>query len=61
MLQLVAAEFQVDLLHVPIDVIVGHALGSPVQRIAAVIIPANWLDRKPADITPGEPEGDARR
>ena len=61
MLKLVAAELQVDLLHVPIDVIVRHAFGSPVQRIAAVVIAANRLDRQPANITPGEPKRNARR
>ena len=59
MLQLVAAELQVNLLHVPIDVVVGNAFGSPVQRIAAVVVAADWLNWKAADVTPSEPEGDS--
>ena len=43
MLQLVAAELKVDLLHVPIDVIMRHAFGSPVQWVAAVVVAAIGL------------------
>ena len=60
-LQLVAAELKVNLLHVPIDVIVRHTFGSPVQWIAAMVVAADRLNGESADIAPGEPEGDARR
>ena len=44
MLQLIAAELEVDFLHVPVGVIVGHAFGSQVQWITALVIAADWLD-----------------
>ena len=61
MLQLVAAELQVNLLHVPIDVIVRYAFGFPVQRITAVVVAADRLNRKATDVSPSEPEGDPGR
>ena len=60
MLQLIAAELQVNLLHVPVDVVMGHAFGSPVQRITAVIVATDRLDREPADVAPGEPKRNSR-
>ena len=56
MLELVGAELEVNLGDMPVVVIVGNTPCSPVQRIAAMVITADWLDWQATDIAPGEPE-----
>lgn len=57
MVQLVGAELEVHLLQMPVVEVMRNAFGPEVQRVAAVVVAADSLNWKAANVAPGEPEG----